>query len=80
VDAHALAESLRDDPAFRSRALTDPGGVVAEYGLHATVLIETTPLLDRDWSPAYPTWCEQHAALFALVASARHDRPPAEPS
>jgi hypothetical protein len=70
VDADEIAARLRDDAQFRHRALHDPRAVVAEHDLDVLRLKDATRLLGHTVSTEDDGWCEEHAAMFALIASA----------
>jgi hypothetical protein len=71
MDAEALAHALRSDPMFRRRALTDTNALLTEHGLAVPLLVDVTTLLAHPGASECSEWCEEHAALFALIASAR---------
>ena len=74
VDADEIATRLRTDAQFRYRALHDPRAVVAEHDLDLPRLKDATRLLDHAVSAEGNDWCEEHAAMFAMIASAsRYD-------
>jgi len=70
VDADEIAARLRSDAQFRRRALHDPPAVVAEHDLDVPRLKVAARLLRHAVSAEDAGWCEQHAAMFALIASA----------
>jgi hypothetical protein len=70
VDADEIAARMRSDDQFRRRALHDPHAVVAEHALDVPRLKAATRLLDHTISAEDDGWCEEHAAMFALIAYA----------
>ena len=70
VDADEIAARLRNDAQFRHLALHDPRAVVAEHNLDVSRLKDATRLLGHTVSAERDGWCEEHAAMFALIASA----------
>ena len=70
MDADEIAARLRSDARFRRRALHDPPAVVAEHDLDVRRLKVAARLLGHAVSAEDDGWCEQHAAMFALIASA----------
>ena len=72
MDAKTLAGWLRTDAAFRGAALADADAIVAEHILDASLLIAVSRMLDLDPWQQSPRGRAEHAALFALIASAHH--------
>jgi len=70
VSPHEIARRLQHDHPFRRRALRDPGAIVAKHGIAVDDLTEAAHLLAGDVSVSDEEWGEEHAAMFALIASA----------
>jgi hypothetical protein len=62
---------LRTDAVFRRSALDDADAIITEHELDAPLLIEASRLMALEQWHASPGGRQQHAALFALVASAQ---------